>query len=464
VFFYPEDDKNLHSKHIGLIEALITFMTVFSEQHPAHVQHNMKTKTVFREFEPGFCMVLSVAAPYRVKSVNGEVKDTSYFSEKLHDNVLQAVLQRTYELFKVFTGGFTHPEFSRDALRAKCETFFSRFIPNLNFSANYLNLVNDLFGAVQFLTLEPLDFLHVQSFVNKVENDFACIDKCLFFHHGNIVWSGLQQRETQLLYYYVYNTLLPSYSSKLSGTSKNSPFSGHQGKFLTGPTSTLKLTPDEVNSLRIPKVFIPQLEGLKECHFLVYHAIQSTLCLLIPAEVDFTVDFFRRLDGHLGPKLTNMSADLLDVFGRNSGDKISSDTPPSILSPSICVNPVMETSKVSEDDFDLVYYNDANKAMKNTTAKTSANAKDDAEIQHCIADLNEDLKDFLNNEEQGHSAKMTTELSVKMANEEWLVARNVDQRQMYMAFKHKANYSLLDITDEVDKVMASEFKNICLPP
>ena len=77
------------------------------------------------------------------------------------------------------------------------------------------------------------------------------------------------------------------------GTSKNSPFSGHQGKFLTGPTSTLKLTPDEVNSLRIPKVFIPQLEGLKECHFLVYHAIQSTLCLLIPSEVDFTVDFFR---------------------------------------------------------------------------------------------------------------------------------------------------------------------------
>ena len=52
-------------------------------------------------FLSGFCMVLSVAAPYRVKSVNGEVKDTSYFSEKLHDNVLQAVLQRTYELFKV---------------------------------------------------------------------------------------------------------------------------------------------------------------------------------------------------------------------------------------------------------------------------------------------------------------------------------------------------------------------------
>ena len=75
-------------------------MTVFSEQ-PANVQHNLKTKTIFREFEPGFCMALCVAVPYRVKSVNGEVKDTSYSSEKLHDNVLEAILQRTYELFKV---------------------------------------------------------------------------------------------------------------------------------------------------------------------------------------------------------------------------------------------------------------------------------------------------------------------------------------------------------------------------
>ena len=79
--------------------------------------------------------------------------------------------------------------------------------------------------------------------------------------------------------------------------------------------------------------------NLKEYHFLVYHAIQSTLCLLIPKEVDFTVDFFKRLDGHLGPKLTNMSADLLDVFGRSSS-VISTGTSsdPSILSPTLCIN------------------------------------------------------------------------------------------------------------------------------
>ena len=120
-------------------------------------------------------------------------------------------------MFKVFTGGFTNSGSEKEAIRVKCDTFFSRFIPSLNFSTNQMNLVSDLFGAVQFLTLESLDFLHVQSFVNKVENDFACVDKCLFLHHGNIVWSGIQQKETQLLYYYVYHTLIPNSASKLSG-------------------------------------------------------------------------------------------------------------------------------------------------------------------------------------------------------------------------------------------------------
>ena len=205
------------------------------------------------------------------------------------------MLERSYELFKIFTGGFTHHGSDHDSIRVKCNKFFDRFLPSLSFSGS----INDLFPAVQFLTLESLDFLNVQSFVHKVENDFGCVDKSLFLHHGNIVWSGLQQKETQLLYFYVYNTLLPSFSSKISANSgKSSPFSGHQGQFLTGPTTTLKLSPDQVNSLRIPKVFIGQ--NLKEYQFLVYHAIQSTLCLLIPSEVDFTVDFFKRLDGHLG--------------------------------------------------------------------------------------------------------------------------------------------------------------------
>ena len=469
VYYFPEEDAD-KTKHVGLIEALVRFMSVFS-QNPAKFQHTQKSKSVFAQVESGFWMSMTVSAPYKIKKSDNDSSSTeiSYYGDKLHDNVLEAKLKRAYDLFKIFTGGFQLLD-TAEAIKAKAEGFFSRYIPNLHF--NHCDNVNDLFGAVQFLTLEPLDFLHVKSFVNKVEGDFGCVDKSLFLHHGNIVWSGVQQKETQLLYFYVYQTLLPATglatAAKTSANSTSSPFGGHQGRFLTGPTQ-LDLTVDEVNSLRIPKVYIPHicqethLEAIQEYHLLVYHAIKSTLCLLIPSEVSFTVDFFKRLDGHLGPRLTNMSADLLDVFGRNAGSSVganvmASEEISSILSPSICVPPVVIDAK--DEDTNVVYYNEANKAMKNTLT----NQPQLEALQHGIADLNQDLCDLkkLNNIMRDEEQKITSELAVKLPNEDWIVGRHVDQRQIYLGFKQKN--SLLEVDSQVDKVMLSEFKNICLPP
>ena len=129
----------------------------------------------------------------------------------------------------------------------------------------------------------------------------------------------------------------------------------------------------------------------------MYHAIKSTLGLLIPIEVDFTVDFFRRLDGHLGPRLTNMSADLLDVFGRLSGTSSSGmSTEASILSPTACVSPSVIEGSINEDAVNIVYFNEANKAMKNTTPNPNTKLSvQDIEIQHGVTDLNEDIHDIL---------------------------------------------------------------------
>ena len=63
-----------------------------------------------------------------------------------------------------------------------------------------------------------------------------------------------------------------------------------------------------------------------------------------------------------------------------------------------------------------------------------------------------------------NKSKMTTELTVKLATDDWIVGKKIDQRQLYLAFKGKGSSNLLDINAEVDKIMASEFKNICLPP
>ena len=102
--------------------------------------------------------------------------------------------------------------------------------------------------------------------------------------------------------------------------SERGPFAGHQGRFLTGRTV---LTSDDKDS-KIPRLFLPVVDDdvirYQECQLLVYHAILSTVCLVIPIGVTIDADLMHQLDAHMGTPLTNMSADLLDVFGTSRHD------------------------------------------------------------------------------------------------------------------------------------------------
>ena len=110
VYFFPEDEEQ-KSKHVGLVEALIRFMvrqllpdlhfdTIFSllqsvfSENPAKFQHSQKAKMVFLEVEPEFWIVMSVALPHRIKTKSDGTRDINYYGDKLHDNVLEAMLQR----------------------------------------------------------------------------------------------------------------------------------------------------------------------------------------------------------------------------------------------------------------------------------------------------------------------------------------------------------------------------------
>ena len=90
-----------------------------------------------------------------------------------------------------------------------------------------------------------------------------------------------------------------------------------------------------------------------------------------------------RLDAHLGSRLTNMSADLLDVFGRGSVHLTTSISNPSLVYPpfSSASERALEQNlkdlgfpssnpsggeASSNPNVRFIYYNGTNKAMKNT--------------------------------------------------------------------------------------------------
>ena len=53
------------------------------------------------------------------------------------------------------------------------------------------------------------------------------------------------------------------------------------------------------------------------------------------------------------------------------------------------------------------------------------------------------------------------DISVKLPNDSWVVGKLDGQRQVYSLVQTK-NANLIDVGETVDRMMATEFKNICI--
>ena len=127
------------------------------------------------------------------------------------------------------------------------------------------------------------------------------------------------------------------------------------------------------------------------------------MCLIIPGEIELSLDFFRRLDGHLGPRLTHMSADLHNVFGRNIGNGLLSDAMAAAMStsPNVATQPQIVATSESDERFQFMYYNSFNRAMKSTLPQvftrvsTQTQCDENAAVKdaaHIISDLESDFR------------------------------------------------------------------------
>ena len=54
-----------------------------------------------------------------------------------------------------------------------------------------------------------------------------------------------------------------------------------------------------------------------------------------------------------------------------------------------------------------------------------------------------------------------SELCVKLSTEQWVIGKQVDQREVYIVVSTK-NSNLIEIMEEVEKLISKEFRNVCL--
>eukprot|EP00095_Tigriopus_kingsejongensis_P003752 maker-scaffold911_size81771-snap-gene-0.21 protein:Tk03752 transcript:maker-scaffold911_size81771-snap-gene-0.21-mRNA-1 annotation:"vacuolar fusion protein ccz1 homolog" len=448
IYYYPEDEElDVQIQHVGLAEGCANFSQVFFPQHqPCKSLQTQKTRTVFFAAEDGYWLTLTVSVPFSKKTTKKGGECTEYRPDDVHDGVLYSILSHSYQIFRFFMGGFAFSwevsDDEVDAFKARVSSFFSKYIPTIK--PGFADIVDE-FQAVQFLSLEAKSFLQVKAFVKKIEDEFPAVERVMFFQQGNVVWSDLQHDDTKLLYHYITTTLLPGHHPNAGSTSTPGPFTGHQGRFLVGgPPNPASHTFEEP---KVPKVHLfrvrseeeegsgDHLEGRLEHHLVVYHAVSSTVCLMIPSFRELTHEFYSTLDASLGPYLTNMSADLMDVFGQNS-----SSAPMTSVDLGLSIR--------------FVYFNRFNRAMKSTlNLPGSEDASSSPEVMNIMLDLAESI-DLA-------KAGIPLEYFVKTTNDQWVIGKAADQRQVYVVITSKCA-NLMDASEAVERMFVNEFKNVVL--
>lgn len=419
VYFWPEGvslDNQL--RRVGLVEGVIRFMTKFSRE-AAQSLHTQRERTVFLEVEPNFWLCLAVSLPWirrpattaNGSTVVGSGEVIEFRPEEVADAVLLALLRRAYDMFCLFHGGLVRTlersSGDRKMLSEWLDHFYSRYLGTL--SVERADIVSE-WGGIQYLALGAPEFLRVQSLVNRVESSMAIVRHTLFIQAGQLVWSGAGRETTRFLLHYLTTTLLPSLPAH--------PRPSAVGTFILG---------GEDNDTP-PVVYI----GEDTFHLVVFHALNSTLCLLVnrlPANASFYADFANSV----GPALANLSADLTHAVVKKVG-----------------VGPA--TSGGGGGDLNrFLYFNASNMAV---TQASSASSQEDSreKLVKLAADLVADLRRL---------GQTEGEVSAKLATEDWLVVQVAGARTIIVLL-HEKNLNLMEVAEEVAKLKKSSFDNICM--
>lgn len=434
-YYPPKTDYDTQMKNVGLSEAIIKFTDTFNPDQTCEALHTQKTRQLYFQAERGFWMAMTVSIPSLTKVKDG-TEYLEYQSDDVQDSVYLAVLQQAYQMFRLFKGSFTSILESKSGdvayLKQKLDHFFSRYL--LTLKLNHCDIL-DVFQGIQFLPLDKQTFLRVQCFVNLIEAMFAQVKYTAFLYNDQLVWSGVEPGDMQVVYRYLVTSLLPAHmETELQGGSMprhpTSPFSSsHYGRFVTGP-SNLQDTAGNVG--KVPKVFINNDLIPETYHLVVYRALSATVCLFIDGSLTLAIDLFKHLDIFLGPQLTSLVSEVAEQCGKQATNSGTNSPDPN--SPK------------------FVYFNKLNLAQKSTVhldSRRTGNISVTPEVLRLLADINSDKTRM----------PATGETILKTMSDYWVIGKLSNLREFYAVIQQK-NANLIEINDEVKRLCDNQLKNI----
>ena len=438
IMLYVPQEESIDNKikGIGLCQALVQFAETFSPSHPCECLITQKTKQYFYNPEGNFWLVMTLSIPYNEKTVKDK-KVTEYFSDDIQDSIGEAVIRQAYQMFILFNGAFLYilQRYGLPALKERFQFFYTRYLQTLNFGQ--LDLL-DVYQGVLYLPLDKSDFLKVQCFSNLIENTFKSVRHICILHNDHLLWTTLNRNNMKILYKYLTTSLLPASSeadsdvnlkSSPNSSSRNSPVGyinatfPNPGKFLTAPIEVINSSNGVPK--RSPRVFITVENKICELHLLVYKAYNSIICLMLDLQT-LTTDFCSKLHNFVGPQLGNLSSIITEQASKRS-----------IIS--------------TDQQYRFVYFNEMNLAIKSSIhAKRSTTLVSvSPDIMRILVDIHSDLE----------KSKSGGEIVTKTLADCWIVGKKSGCREFFVILNQK-NATLVEINEEVQRLMMTSFNNI----
>uniref|UniRef100_A0A0A9XQP9 Vacuolar fusion protein CCZ1 n=2 Tax=Lygus hesperus TaxID=30085 RepID=A0A0A9XQP9_LYGHE len=281
----------------------------------------------------------------------------------------------------------------------------------------------NVFDGVQFLPLDRTTFLRSQCFVNLVEATFPTVSHSLLLYDSNLVWSGLNPEDVQVVYRYVCNSLLPKHL-KANYLAKSAGSNARLSRFVTGPDCLV----DMVYSDKTPKVYLDKIQRPGFFHLIVYKVQDLVICLFLPKNKDpLRLELYRQLDAFLYERMSELITEIKSY-------KKSTPEPP------------------EAPDTRYVYFNTMNLATKDSLRERKGNPSSDALVRALVRLHNHNV----NLSKEGC---LSSETFMRMSTDHWVIGRMSNFRQFYIAVERK-KLSLQEVDDVAKRICENKLKGI----
>ncbi|CAF3176587.1 unnamed protein product [Rotaria sp. Silwood2] len=419
LYYYPFDvNLNRQIRTIGYCEGLVKFTETFGFDESFETVHFQKTRLLFHKVENDTCIAMTLHIPVIERKKDDKLL-TEYYDENINDRIMLPILKMSYRYFVLQHGTISTviQHGGVEELRNTLKQHFDKFIQHHLHTIIRDTTLDASYIGIQFLPIEKKLYLKLQSTLRRLELRFSSLKETLFLYKDQLIWSGLSQDDTSLVYSFFRLYYWPHIKTLLNSS--------------TSQYLTIDTTASPADELLIST---NSTSEIYQAFFLGNPPIPYRV-LVININLVTIFCFFHDDDDIINNE--DVNTQIVDALRKDLDTMIPNFE-----------EHLRKKYPVTDNTVRTIYYNKINMAHSSTIDWTREPITSMAGIMNTLA---EDMQWF----------HPSGEIMVKRENDPWIIAKRSDMRELLIVVNHK-NANLKEISDKVKQIFATQFSNILL--